>query len=301
MSKKMVMKLSDIPSVLSFNIHKDSEFGSIGLITHDKPQMLTYLESEKFLPRFLQNSQISSVVTTPSLIEFIPEGCGIALSDNPRKDFFLFHNHLAARTDFYWKSFPSRISDKAIIHLSAFIADNDVVIEDDVLIEPNVTILERVMIESGSIIRAGATLGAEGFEMKRFGDEVISLKHAGGVQIGKRVEIQCNSNVDRSVYGGFTIIGDDTKIDTLVHIGHHVIIGKRCFIAATTVVSGSSVIGDDVWVGPGCTISNEIMIGNNAIISLGSVVTRDVEHGQHVTGNFAIEHKKFIAFMKTIR
>jgi acetyltransferase-like isoleucine patch superfamily enzyme len=56
-----------------------------------------------------------------------------------------------------------------------------------------------------------------------------------------------------------------------------------------------------VWIGPNATIASEITIGDRANITLGAVVTRDVAADQHVTGNFAIDHKKFIAFLRTIR
>ena len=67
------------------------------------------------------------------------------------------------------------------------------------------------------------------------------------------------------------------------------------------MVAGSTTIGDDVWIGPGASISSEIVIGNGASVTIGSVVVRDVAPGQKVTGNFAVDHKKFIAFMRKIR
>lgn len=61
------------------------------------------------------------------------------------------------------------------------------------------------------------------------------------------------------------------------------------------------MIGDNVWIGPGVTITNGIEVGNKASISIGSVVTKSVNDGSTVTGNFAIDHSKFIEHMKTIR
>jgi UDP-3-O-[3-hydroxymyristoyl] glucosamine N-acyltransferase LpxD len=241
------------------------------------------------------------VITTKELAVGMPEKYGIALSDNSRKVFYELHNYLATNTHFYWTDFPSRVSDKAIIHPTAYIAPSNVVIGDDVVIEPNAVILEGAIIEDGAIIRAGATISAEGFEFKRFGDDVMHVVHAGGAHLGKRVEVQCNSNVDRAVFGGYTEVGDDTKIDTLVHVGHCVVLGRRCFIAALTVICGSTTLGDDVWVGPHSVISSELSIGQGAHITLGSVVTRDVPPRHRVTGNFAIDHDKFIAFLKTVR
>jgi UDP-3-O-[3-hydroxymyristoyl] glucosamine N-acyltransferase len=294
------MRLSSLTSHYPADLIRDAEFLSMGLVTHQYPQMLTFVEHLKYLSKVLE-SQASALIISEDLLPFVPDNYGVLVSDNPRLLFFKFHNYLALNTEFYWSSFPSKISHRAKIHPKAYVAEKDVIIEDDVVIEPGAVILERSVIGAESTIRAGATIGAEGFEFKRFGENILHLEHGGGARLGRRVEIQSNSNVDRSVYGHYTEVGDETKIDTLVHIGHHAIIGRRVFIAAQTVISGSSVIEDDVWIGPGSTISSEITIGEGAHITLGSVVTKDVSPGERVTGNFAIDHKKFIEFMKSIR
>jgi UDP-3-O-[3-hydroxymyristoyl] glucosamine N-acyltransferase len=295
------MNLSVLSQILPVSIERNADFETLGFVTHTKPKILTFLENEKYLPGFIADTNIAAVITTEEIFRIIPNAVGVVVSQQPRKDFYTFHNYLASQTDFYGKSSPSRISPKASIHPSSYIAEKDVIIGDDVIIEPHVTIFERVVIGKGSIIRSGARIGADGFEFKRFGDEILFIKHAGGARLGENVEIQCNSNVDRSVFGGYTDVGDQTKIDTLVHIGHHSSIGKRCLIAALSVIAGSTVIGNDVWIGPGSTISSELMIGDRAMITLGSVVTTNVAEGQHVTGNFAIDHDKYIAFIKSIR
>jgi UDP-3-O-[3-hydroxymyristoyl] glucosamine N-acyltransferase len=295
------MNLSMLSKILPVSIVRDADFVSLGFVTHTKPQILTFLESDKYIARFTTNGNISAVITTKEISPSIPETCGLVLSSNPRKDFYTFHNYLALHTDFYGKAFPSIISPTASIHPSSFVADTSVIIDDNVVIEPNATVYERSVIGKGSIIRSGVRIGAEGFEFKRFGEEILHIEHAGGARLGANVEVQCNSNIDRSVFGGFTEVGDDTKIDTLVHIGHHSKVGQRCLIAALTVVAGSTVIGNDVWIGPGSTISSELHIEDRAIVTLGSVVTTNIAEGQHVTGNFAVDHEKFIKFIKSIR
>jgi UDP-3-O-[3-hydroxymyristoyl] glucosamine N-acyltransferase len=201
----------------------------------------------------------------------------------------------------YWKDFPSEISEEAIIHPKAYIADKNVRVGRGTVIEPGVTILERTVIGEDVILRAGCTLGSQGFEFKRIDGKILNVAHAGGLMIGNRVEIQANSALSRSIFGGFTELGEDTKLDNLVHIAHNVTIGKRCFLAACAMIAGSVSIGNDVWIGPGASISSGITIGDDAQITIGSVVTRDVLHNQRVTGNFAIEHKRFLAFLKSIR
>jgi len=67
------------------------------------------------------------------------------------------------------------------------------------------------------------------------------------------------------------------------------------------MIGGSTIIEDDVWVGPNASISDNLFIGDSANISLGAVVTKNVARGMTVSGNFAIEHSKFIDFIKSIR
>jgi UDP-3-O-[3-hydroxymyristoyl] glucosamine N-acyltransferase len=296
------MKLELMDSFVPVKTERNGEFFSLGMVSHATSEgLLVFLEDQRFLSSLLQNTHVSCVITTNELAENVPVSYGIAVSDNPRRDFFEFHNYLATKTDFYWKDFPSEISEEAIIHPKAYIADKNVRVGRGTVIEPGVTILERTIIGEDVILRAGCTLGSQGFEFKRIDGKILNVAHAGGLKIGNRVEIQSNSALSRSIFGGFTELGEDTKLDNLVHIAHNVTIGKRCFLAACAMIAGSVTIGNDVWIGPGVSISSEITIGDDAEITIGSVVTRDVLSNHRVTGNFAIDHQKFLSFLKSIR
>lgn len=295
------MKLEQISKSILPHVIRDGEFESLGFVTHETPAMLIFLEDQKYIPRFLSNSQITCVITNERLSGDVPTQFGLAVSDNPRKAFYDLHNYLASETEFYWTSFPSSVSESADIHPTAYIAEHDVRIGERVKIEPNVTILERVLIEDDVNLRAGTIIGSEGFEFNLMDKYMMPVFHAGGVKLHNRVEVQANCCIDRPVFGGFTELGEDTKLDNMVQIAHNVLIGKRCRLAACAMIAGSVTIGDDVWIGPSASISSEIEIGNGASITIGSVVTRDVLPNQRVTGNFAIDHHRFIAFLKTIR
>ncbi|MBV8883694.1 MAG: hypothetical protein JO235_06795 [Chroococcidiopsidaceae cyanobacterium CP_BM_RX_35] len=153
------------------------------------------------------------------------------------------------------------------------------------IVEPNAVILERSIIGEEVVIRSGAVIGGEGFEPKYVNGDHIVVPHAGGVLLHDKVEIQANTHVARNVFGGFTEIGKDTKIDALVQIAHNVSVGCRCEIAASAVIAGSTVIGNDVWIGPNATVSSELQIGNGTFIALGSVVTKDIPDFAMVAGS----------------
>ena len=295
------MKLQEITENLPVEVERNAEFESLGMVTHTMPNMLVFLEDEKFLPPLLQNPHITCVITTEELADVLPNNYGIAFSEDPRSIFYKLHNYLAENTDFYWKDFPTEIAKSATIGSSTHIADVSVRIGHRSIVEPGVVILPRSIISSDVILRAGCVIGSQGFEFKKFGDEVFPVSHAGGVLIHDRVEIQSNTVVDRAVFGGFTEIGEDVKIDNLVHVAHNVHIGKGSRVVALAMLGGSVTIGEEVWIGPGASISNGITIGNRAQVTIGSVVTKDVNQDQRVTGNFAIDHKKFIEFLKNIR
>lgn len=186
------------------------------------------------------------------------------------------------------------------IHASAVIAD-DVTIGRKCVIGPNVVIRDKTTIGDGVILHPGVIIGSEGFQYRHLAGNLVRVPQMGGVEIHDGVEIHSNTCVDRGTGLGCTVIGKDTKIDNLVHVAHDVRIGERCLVVALAMLGGKTRIGDDVWIGPSAVISDGLSIGDRARITLGSVVTRDVLPGQHVTGNFAIDHGKFIENLKKIR
>ena len=294
------MKLNEI-NINSAKIESNGDFESIGNITQNKSKQLSFIETKKYINILLSNPNISCIITTEELVPFIPAKIGLIISENPRRSFYEIHNYLARKTKFYGLPFDTVQSKSAKIHPTAYVAKNNICIGERCCIGPNATILENTILDDDVIIRAGSVIGTEGFRFERIGNEILPVYHVGGVHIYRRVEIQANTCVANAKFGGdYTEIGEDTKIDNLVHIAHNVKIGKRCLIAASAVVAGSAVIGDDVWIGPNACISNKLTMGNGAFITMGSVVTKDVSPGQKVTGNFAIDHQKFLEFIKTI-
>ena len=295
------MKLSDKRLKRFFDLVIDGNFESLGKIGNSYVNQFTYISDLKYLPELIKNPNISCVISTKELISSIPEGLGLVISKNPTESFFELHNYLAEETNFYWKDFKSKIGKSSVIHPTAFVADRNVRIGEKCIIGPNVSIMENTIIEDEVVVRAGTVLGTEGFEFRKIGKKIMNVVHAGGVLIHDRVQIQANCCISKGIFGTFTEIGEDTKLDNLVHIAHNVKIGKRTFFPAGITVSGTVEIGDDVWIGVGSTIVNGVKIGNNSIISIGAVVTNNVPENSHVSGNFAINHKKFIKFIKSIR
>lgn len=295
------MKLSEIPSTFALDVRREGSFGGLGFVSYTTPDLLVFLESEKYLEELCANPRVTSVITNADLVDRIPAAAGVAVSASPRKTFYLLHNHLARETSFYAKYGPTTIASSARVHPRAYVADTGVTIGERCLVEPNATILEGSVLEDDVIVRAGAVIGAEGFQVVDLEGKLVPVAHAGGVILGRGTQIQSTSCVDRSVFGGHTELGEETMLDNGAHVAHNGKLGKRNRLAAHAMLAGSVTTGDDVWFGPSCAIGDGLTIGTGASITIGAVVTRDVPAGGRVSGNFAIDHARFIAHMKAIR
>jgi len=143
----------------------------------------------------------------------------------------------------------------------------------------------KIIIGEGCNINPTAVIGGEGFGYTYDENGAPEhRRHFAGVTIGDQVSIGAHTCIDRGMLSD-TTIGDDTKIDNLVHIAHNCKIGKRCMVVAGAVVCGSVVVGDDCWIGAGARIIQKITIGKNAVIGIGAVVIRDVAPGAVMVGN----------------
>ena len=229
-------------------------------------------------------------------------GYGLVVVEKPRNAFFRLHNALKDNSEYIRESFDTVIGDNCNIHETAVISKTNVRIGNNVTIEEHVSIKANSVIGDNCVLRAGSRIGVQDFEFKRDGDAIFGVEHFGGVILGRDVEVQTNSTINRAVYPwDNTIIGDYTKIDDLVHIAHGVKIGKCVMIVAHSGIGGRVVIGDNTWIGFGSIIRNGITIGSDARVNMGSVVSQSVGDGEDVTGNFAIPHHLFIEHIKTLK
>ncbi len=285
---------------------RDGEFASLGLATADPGlPILTFAGAPKYLKQALKNPQVSCVLVPPELAEselIRNSEKGFCIAPELRISFFQLHNELAEPPyrDIYCEEIrPTEIGSDCDISPLADIAKNDVVIGSGVTIEPFVSIKSGTVIGNGSIIRSGSVLGGSGLEFIRMGERgILPVTHCGKLILGEKVEVQYNCNLSRSLFPWHaTEIGNESKIESLVHIAHGVHTGQRCLIAASVCVAGSAILGDDVWIGPNATVSSEVKIGNNARVSLGAVVVGNVADSETVSGNFAIPHERFMQEM----
>lgn len=291
------MKLSDVIGTIGgCNLISDGEFEILEQCTRIRsPLALTYLEDIKYAA-YLKNENISCLICTPDLQEFVSNISGIAVSNAPKTAFFKLHNFLASQD----KWFPTTIDPSARISPSAWISPYNVKIGKNVEIQPfaiinaNTTIQDDVRICNGTVIAGQSFTAVPDGEKRAF-----LVRDRGKVLIEEGAEICSVCHIAcGTLENDITIIGAYSKLDAMVHVGHGTVIGRQTFIPAGVMISGNCVIGNNVWIGVNATISNRITIGNYGRVSLGSVVTKDVPSGATVSGNFAIDHQRFLQNLK---
>jgi UDP-3-O-[3-hydroxymyristoyl] glucosamine N-acyltransferase len=121
-------------------------------------------------------------------------------------------------------------------------------------------------------------IGSDGYGYEFSEGRHVKIDQVGTVEIANDVEIGANTTIDRARFGK-TVIGEGTKIDNLVQIGHNVVIGKHCLIISQTGISGSSHLGDYVTCAGQVGIAGHVKIGSKAVLSARTGVTADLAGG----------------------
>lgn len=283
-------------------IVNDVEFETLALVIADIGlSYCTFLDDEKYIASI--NDKAKLIITTRAIAKDIKDK-GICISENPRISFFKLHNYLTTQKNYrLTKEFETIIGKNCNISNLASIATKNVKIGNNVTIEEFASIKENTVIGDNTFIGSGTVVGGGGFEFKRLeNSEVLNVKHCGWTKIGNNVDIQHNTCIDKAIYPwDETTINDYCKIDNLVHIAHGVKLDKAVMIVAGVLLGGRTVIKENSWIGVGATVSNGLIIGKDSKVNIGAVATRSIEDNMNVSGNFAIEHKKFIEFIKSIR
>lgn len=287
------MKLSDLPASVNVEVVRDGQFETLGPLTSLRPGTLACLHDPARAGEWRSDVNLTCVITSSSFASTVPDRVGLALASEPRASFVDAQRFLG-QTEFYGNDVATEIATDARVHPNAVIAPRNVRVGSRAVVEAGAVILDGVTIGANAIVRAGAVVGTEGFHPIPYRGGQVNMPHCGFVIIGEDAEVGANSVVCRSVFSAPTEIGFATILGPMVYVAHGAMLGERCRIAAGVRICGSSTIGDDVFVGPNAVIANLIHVGDRARLSIGSVVVRDVPAATTVSGNFAVEHRKFL-------
>ena len=187
----------------------------------------------------------------------------------------------------------------SVLHAAVFVGD-DVSIGQDSQLFPHVVIRERITIGSRVIIHAGSVLGTDGFGYRWDGRQHQKIPQIGTVVVEDDVEVGSCVCIDRAKVGS-TRIGQGTKIDNLVQIGHNVQIGPHCIIIGQAGLAGSSQLGTGVVVGGQTAVRDHIQVGDGAMAAACSAIAEDVPPNTVVSGTPALPHRQSLREQGALR
>jgi len=196
-----------------------------------------------------------------------------------------------------------------------------VVIGADALICAGVRIARRVRIGDRVVLQPNVVIGGDGFSFvtatpahvetarETLGRGPVTvpddptwhrIHSLGGVVIGDDVEVGAGSTIDAGTIRA-TQVGRGTKIDSLVQVGHNVIVGQDCLLCAQAGVAGSSRVGDRVVLGGKAGVADNLVIGDDVVVGGGSVVLSNVPAGRVMMGSPATRMDTHIESYKALR
>lgn len=274
--------LKDIAAIISTAYVGNDDFPVLGMneIHVVEAGDIVFVDHPKYYDKALQSE--ATIVLINKEVD-CPQGKALLISDDPFRDF----NKLTQ----YFKPFQSSqsaisssatIGEHTVIQPNTFVGNN-VVIGKNCIIHSNVSIYDDTVIGNNVTIHSGTVLGANGFYYKKRAEGYDQLLSGGRVVIGDHVDIGACCTIDKGVTGD-TTIGDGTKLDNQIQVGHDTIIGKKCLIASQTGIAGCVVIEDEVTIWGQVGTASGITIGAKAVVQAQAGVTKSIEGGKTYWG-----------------
>jgi len=180
------------------------------------------------------------------------------------------------------------LGERTLLQASVYVGRN-VVVGDDCQLMPGVRLYAGTQLGKRVRLHANVVIGADGF-----GYELVDGRHEKVPQIGMAVieddvEIGAGSTVDRARFGR-TVVGEGTKIDNLVQVGHNVVIGKHCILCGQVGISGSTTLEDYVVLGGQVGVAGHLTIGKGVKAGGQSGIHASVTPGAYLNGTPAVPY-----------
>jgi UDP-3-O-[3-hydroxymyristoyl] glucosamine N-acyltransferase len=185
-----------------------------------------------------------------------------------------------------------RLGDRCRLSEGVSIGEG-VTVGEDTRMDARVICYAGARIGRRVVLKAGAVIGGDGFGYLSRGSGHERIPHVGGCVIGDDVEIGSNSCVDRGSLDD-TVIGQGTKLDNLVHVGHNVRIGERCLLMAGVGVAGSTRLGNDVILSGHVGVTDHLAIGDRVQVAAKSAVIGNVPADSVLSGNPARPNRQVL-------
>jgi len=307
------MKLGEIASRLGAELRGDQDVEITGVkgIEEAGPTEITFVANPRYTG-LARTTKAAAVLVEPEFPEITAATLRI---QNP------YHAFSRALGMFYRApAYLPAIHPTADIYPSAEIVTGAhigayVVVGPGVRVGPHATLLPHVVLYPGvrigefffahahAVVREGCVLGdhvtlengaivgADGFGFsKNEKGEWEKIPQSGPVRLGNRVDVQANACIDRATVGA-TEIGDGTKVDNLVQVGHGSKVGKDTLLCAQTGLAGSSVVGNNVILAGQTGIAGHCTVGDGVILTAQSAVSHDVPPGKMISGSPGFDNR----------
>jgi UDP-3-O-[3-hydroxymyristoyl] glucosamine N-acyltransferase len=310
------MKLGELATRLGAELRGDADVEVTGVkgIEDAGPTEITFVANPRY-GGLAKKTQAAAVLVEP---EFPDIAAATLRIKNP------YHAFSRALGMFYQPpAYPAGIHPTAVIdptaeigvgaHIGAY-----VVIGPKVRLGPHATLLPHVVLYPGvqsgnhlfahahAVVREGcvlgdyvtlengAIIGADGFGFsKNEKGEWEKIPQSGPVRLGDRVDVQANACIDRATIGA-TEIGDGTKVDNLVQVGHGSRVGQNTLLCAQTGLAGSSTVGNNVILAGQTGIAGHCTIGDGVILTAQSAVSHDVPPGKMISGSPGFDNRAWL-------
>lgn len=238
-----------------------------------EPGDITFVDHPKYYQKALESKATIIIINKET---DCPEGKTLIITDDPFRDY----NKIVL---FFRKFTPSNqqisptaiIGENTVIMPGCFIG-NHVKIGENCIIHPNVTIYDHSIIGNNVIIHANCVIGADAYYFKKRPEKWDKMFSCGRTIIQDNVELGALCSIDRGVSGD-TTIGEGTKFDNQVQVGHDTQIGKHCLIGSQSAIAGVTVIEDECLIWAKVAINKELVIKKGTVVLATSALDKDTE------------------------
>ena len=260
---------------------------------------LTFVDVEKYYHKALTCAATTILINKEV---DVPLGKGILISDDPFRDFNRLTEHFQPSISLAYSSKQGfgdgvQIGQNVVWGKDVSIGEgtqighnvvmgSHVQIGKNCRIHPNVSIYGHSIIGDEVCINSGSVIGGEAFYFKSRAESKEKMLSKGRVIIENHVDIGANCTIDRGVTAD-TVIGEYTKLDNLIQVGHDTVIGKRCLIASQVGIAGVVTIEDDVILWGQVGVTKDLTIGKGAVLMGKTGVMSSLEGGKTYLGMIA--------------
>jgi len=291
--------LRHIASLLNCNYVGADDFPVLGIneIHVVTAGDIVFVDHPKYYDKALNSN--ATVVLINKKVD-CPEGKALLITDDPFRDFNALTSHFKPFVRSSVSIDPSaKIGDDTHIQPNVYIGPN-VQIGKNCLIHANVTIVSDAIIGDNVVIGSGTVLGGDAFYYKNRPEGYDQLLSCGRVVIEDEVHIGTGCTIDRGVTAD-TTIGQGSKLDNQIQVGHDTVIGKKCLIASQTGIAGCCIIEDEVTIWGQVGTNSGITIGAKAVILGQTGVTKSVAGNTTYFGTPIQESRASLKEMAALR